>query len=85
MSEKATPKNDSFNIVLLVVLYLLQGIPLGLSFGSVPYLLKSKLNYSDLALFSLSSYPYSLKVYSCYLTQVTMESDRRLDILEEFR
>ncbi|KAJ3256946.1 hypothetical protein HK103_005064 [Boothiomyces macroporosus] len=53
---------DINNIILLVILYLLQGVPLGLSFGSVPYLLKSKLNYSDLALFSLSSYPYSLKL-----------------------
>ncbi|KAJ3326135.1 hypothetical protein HDV06_000011 [Boothiomyces sp. JEL0866] len=53
---------DINNIILLVILYLLQGVPLGLSFGSVPYFLKAKLNYSDLALFSLSSYPYSLKL-----------------------
>jgi PAT family acetyl-CoA transporter-like MFS transporter 1 len=46
----------------LVLLYTLQGVPLGLSFGSIPYLLKSKLTYSDIALFSLSSYPYSLKL-----------------------
>lgn len=43
---------------------LLQGIPLGLSFGSIPFLLKSKLSYSEIALFSLSAYPYSLKVKS---------------------
>lgn len=41
---------------------LLQGIPLGLSFGSIPFLLKSKLSYAELATFSLSAYPYSLKV-----------------------
>jgi hypothetical protein len=41
---------------------LLQGVPLGLAFGSIPFLLKSKLSYADLALFSLSSYPYSLKL-----------------------
>ncbi|KAJ3187267.1 hypothetical protein HK101_009386 [Irineochytrium annulatum] len=41
---------------------LLQGVPLGLTFGSVPFLLKSKLSFSDIALFSLSSYPYSLKL-----------------------
>jgi hypothetical protein len=54
---------DHQSILLLVILYLLQGVPLGLSFGSIPFLLKSKLNYSDLALFSLSSYPYSLKLF----------------------
>ncbi|KAI9364908.1 acetyl-coenzyme A transporter 1-domain-containing protein [Zopfochytrium polystomum] len=53
---------DLGNFSLLVVLYLLQGIPLGLTFGSVPYLLKAKATFSDLALFSLSSYPYSLKL-----------------------
>ena len=53
---------DLKNIFLLVFLYLLQGVPLGLSFGSIPFLLKSKLSYADLALFSLSSYPYSLKL-----------------------
>ncbi|KAJ3183714.1 hypothetical protein HDU85_002143 [Gaertneriomyces sp. JEL0708] len=53
---------DAGNIVLLVCLYLLQGVPLGLSFGAIPFLLKSKLSYGDIALFSLSSYPYSLKL-----------------------
>ncbi|KAJ3183393.1 hypothetical protein HDU87_006712 [Geranomyces variabilis] len=53
---------DRGNVVLLVVLYLLQGVPLGLSFGAIPFLLKSKLSYADIALFSLSSYPYSLKL-----------------------
>ncbi|ORY44040.1 hypothetical protein BCR33DRAFT_233709 [Rhizoclosmatium globosum] len=50
------------DFILLIFLYLLQGIPMGLIFGSVPFLLKAKLSYSDIALFSLSSYPYSLKV-----------------------
>ncbi|KAL2914411.1 hypothetical protein HK105_205978 [Polyrhizophydium stewartii] len=53
---------DYGNIALLALLYLLQGVPLGLSMGSVPFLLKAKLGYGDLALFSLSSYPYSLKL-----------------------
>ena len=42
---------------------MLQGIPLGLSMGSVPFLLKKKLGYAELATFSLASYPYSLKVF----------------------
>ncbi|KAI8842793.1 acetyl-coenzyme A transporter 1-domain-containing protein [Chytriomyces cf. hyalinus JEL632] len=50
------------DFILLIILYLLQGVPLGLIMGSVPFLLKSKLSFGDIALFSLSSYPYSLKL-----------------------
>ncbi|KAI8817124.1 acetyl-coenzyme A transporter 1-domain-containing protein [Fimicolochytrium jonesii] len=53
---------DKGNVILLVVLYLLQGVPLGLTFGAIPFLLKSKLSYADIATFSLSGYPYSLKL-----------------------
>ncbi|KAF9056449.1 acetyl-coenzyme A transporter 1-domain-containing protein [Panaeolus papilionaceus] len=56
-----SPK-DKRAMVLLCVLYLLQGIPLGLALGSVPFLLKEHLSYSQLATFALSSYPYSLKL-----------------------
>lgn len=35
---------------------------MGLAFGSVPFLLKSKLSYSEIGLFSLATYPYSLKL-----------------------
>lgn len=41
---------------------LLQGVPVGLCFGSIPFLLKAKLSYSQIAIFSLSSWPYSLKL-----------------------
>lgn len=40
----------------------LQGIPLGLTFGTLPFLLKSHLSYSQLAIFALSTWPYSLKL-----------------------
>ncbi|KAI9482648.1 MAG: acetyl-coenzyme A transporter 1-domain-containing protein [Benjaminiella poitrasii] len=53
---------DYGNFTLLVILYLLQGVPVGLSFGSIPFLLKAKLSYSQIAVFSLSSWPYSLKL-----------------------
>ncbi|CAM9547476.1 unnamed protein product [Discosporangium mesarthrocarpum] len=49
------------NIALLLVLYTLQGIPLGLS-GSIPFLLQDKVTYSQQALFSLVSLPFSLKL-----------------------
>jgi len=40
-----------------------QGIPLGLALGSLPFIMKAKLSFSDLGLFSLASYPYSLKLF----------------------
>ena len=49
--------SDVPNFILLVILYLLQGIPVGLSFGSIPFLLKAKMSYSEIAIFSLSSWP----------------------------
>ncbi|KAG0309741.1 hypothetical protein BGZ98_008877 [Dissophora globulifera] len=52
---------DSWNFALLVVLYLLQGVPVGLAFGSIPFLLKSKMSYSQIGVFSLAHYPYSMK------------------------
>lgn len=66
LSENREPQtlapSDVPNFILLVVLYLLQGIPVGLSFGSIPFLLKAKMSYSEIAIFSLSSWPYSLKL-----------------------
>lgn len=41
---------------------LLQGVPLGLTFGTLPFLLKPRLSYSALAVFALSTWPYSLKL-----------------------
>ncbi|KAI1308418.1 hypothetical protein EDD11_004308 [Mortierella claussenii] len=52
---------DTWNFVLLVVLYLLQGVPVGLTFGSIPFLLKAKMSYSQIGIFSLAHYPYSMK------------------------
>ena len=56
------PRQDRRNFLLLVLLYFLQGIPMGLATGSVPFLLKPKFTYSQIAVFSLASYPYSLKL-----------------------
>ncbi|KAK9763505.1 hypothetical protein K7432_009748 [Basidiobolus ranarum] len=64
LSEKKEPKvkSDAGNITLLIILYLLQGIPVGLTLGSIPFLLKSKMSYSQIGIFSLAGYPYSLKL-----------------------
>ena len=56
------PMQERRNFVLLVLLYFLQGIPMGLAGGSVPFLLKSHLSYSQIGIFSLAAYPYSLKL-----------------------
>jgi hypothetical protein len=55
-------EQDRRNFLLLVLLYFLQGIPMGLAGGSVPFLLKSHLSYSQIGVYSLSTYPYSLKL-----------------------
>ena len=57
-------KTDQKNFLLLVLLYFLQGIPMGLATGSVPILFKRVVNsYSAMAVFSLAAYPYSLKLF----------------------
>ncbi|MCJ1381970.1 hypothetical protein MMC17_005082 [Xylographa soralifera] len=56
------PPQDRRNFLLLVLLYFLQGIPMGLAGGSVPFLLKKNLSYGQIGVFSLASYPYSLKL-----------------------
>ncbi|KAF3313085.1 hypothetical protein TWF173_006260 [Orbilia oligospora] len=53
---------DQRNFALLVLLYFLQGVPMGLASGSVPFLLKSKLSYAQIGTFSLAAYPYSMKL-----------------------
>ena len=55
-------KKDRSSITLLMILYILQGIPLGFS-GSIPYILMArKVDYKAQALFSLAFYPFSVKL-----------------------
>lgn len=61
-SFSSLPPADKRNFLLLCILYFLQGIPLGLSSGSVPFLLKNYLSYGQIGIFSLAIYPYSLKL-----------------------
>ncbi|PVH16103.1 uncharacterized protein CXQ87_003967 [Candidozyma duobushaemuli] len=61
-SNHSLPKKDLKAFIILVILYTLQGVPVGLAFGSVPFILKSKLSYAQVGVFSLASYPYSLKL-----------------------
>ncbi|PIC43368.1 hypothetical protein B9Z55_004139 [Caenorhabditis nigoni] len=58
----ATLKGDISSILLLLFLYLLQGVPLGL-IGAIPLLLSSKhASYSSQAIFSFAYWPFSLKL-----------------------
>ncbi|KAI5298455.1 hypothetical protein KEM56_004056, partial [Ascosphaera pollenicola] len=59
-SFKDLPAQDQRNFLLLVMLYFLQGIPMGLASGSVPFLLKPYLSYGQIGIFSLASYPLGL-------------------------
>lgn len=69
MSEMIEPEtskeewiDDSMSMVILLVLYTLQGIPMGLS-GSLPLIMKEKgVSYEGLSLFSLVALPFSLKL-----------------------
>ena len=55
-------KGDLGNIMLLMFLYVLQGIPLGLA-GSIPMLLQSrKVTYTEQAMFSFVYWPFSIKL-----------------------
>ncbi|CCE65003.1 hypothetical protein TPHA_0J01820 [Tetrapisispora phaffii CBS 4417] len=63
--SNSLPKRDLPQFYLLVALYFIQGIPIGLSFGTVPFLLKSiikETTFTQLGFFSISTYPYSLKI-----------------------
>lgn len=73
IDEEAGDNDDSFarrkslwddkdSILILLLLYTLQGIPMGLS-GSIPLIMKeSGASYSSLSMFSMVSLPFSLKL-----------------------
>ncbi|EMD41540.1 hypothetical protein CERSUDRAFT_79154 [Gelatoporia subvermispora B] len=54
---------DKRAIALLIILYLIQGFPLGLAMGSIPFILRDHLSYSELGTFSIAGWPYSLKLF----------------------
>ena len=55
-------KGDRMNVALLMLLYVLQGIPLGIA-ASIPYLLQSRhISYKEQAIFSFVFWPFSLKL-----------------------
>ena len=60
--EKANLEGDYYNVALLLLLYVLQGIPLGMA-GSIPMILQNKnISYKQQAMFSFVYWPFSLKL-----------------------
>jgi hypothetical protein len=60
--KKKKRNEDIGNICFLLFLYVLQGIPSGLSF-SIPLILSSrKVSYADQGTFSFASWPFSMKI-----------------------
>lgn len=60
--QNRTIKKDLGNIVFLIFLYFLQGIPLGLT-GSLPFILGSRnVSYADQGTFSFAFWPFALKL-----------------------
>lgn len=61
-SEESDLRGDRWNIAVLFFLYLLQGIPLGLS-AAIPMLMQNRgTSYKEQAEFSFAYWPFSLKL-----------------------
>lgn len=61
-SPEEKTRHDRGSIALLLLLYILQGIPLGLT-GSIPLILQSRhVAYKDQAVFSFAFWPFSVKL-----------------------
>ena len=57
-------QGDFLHVCILFFLYCLQGIPLGLK-SSIPLILtRRNVPYADQATFSISGYPFSMKVHT---------------------
>ncbi|KAF7265759.1 hypothetical protein GWI33_020839 [Rhynchophorus ferrugineus] len=62
VAVRSNVKGDEWNILLLLFLYTLQGIPLGLS-AAIPMILQNRgVSYKQQAEFSFVSWPFSLKL-----------------------
>ncbi|XP_060865229.1 acetyl-coenzyme A transporter 1-like [Metopolophium dirhodum] len=63
LPEKSNLKGDWLNFFLLILLYTIQGLPLGLAIA-LPIIFQSKkiVSYKEQAFFSLVAWPYSVKI-----------------------
>lgn len=61
-AQNITINKDLHNILFLIFLYFLQGIPLGLA-GSLPFILGARnVSYADQGTFSIAFWPFALKI-----------------------
>ncbi|XP_022175893.1 acetyl-coenzyme A transporter 1-like [Myzus persicae] len=67
---KPNLKGDRLNVALLVLLYTLQGIPIGISLAIRTYMQNRKISYVQQAKFSVVDLPYSLKLLWAPLVDV---------------
>lgn len=68
--EKANLSGDYGNVAILFLLYLLQGIPLGITY-SIPILLqKLGVSYKEQAAFSFAFYPFTGEKDVKYVTNL---------------
>ncbi|XP_015372739.1 PREDICTED: acetyl-coenzyme A transporter 1-like [Diuraphis noxia] len=67
---KSNLKGDMLNVALLIVLYMLQGIPIGISLAIRTYMQNRKVSYVQQAKFSVVDLPYSLKLLWAPLVDV---------------
>lgn len=63
--EKETPSisKDLPNLLLLVMLYIFQGLPMGLFLKSIPLLFKKYFSYKDIGVIMMATMPFSFKVF----------------------
>ncbi|CAH1724867.1 unnamed protein product [Aphis gossypii] len=71
-STRPNLKGDRLNVFLLILLYIMQGIPFGFSISALPIILQSKkvVTYGEQALLSYILWPYSLKLLWAPLVDV---------------
>ncbi|XP_027840968.2 acetyl-coenzyme A transporter 1-like [Aphis gossypii] len=72
---KPNLKGDRLNVTLLVLFYMLQGVPIGISFAIRTYMQNMKVSYIQQAKFGMVDIPWSLKLLWAPLVDV-MYSDR---------
>ena len=55
-------KDIKIIVALLTVLYGIQGMIIGIVYETIPMILKSKVSYTQIGFYMLSTYPFSLKI-----------------------
>jgi hypothetical protein len=62
--------DDFRNMFLLVVLYMFQGLPMGLFLQSIPVIFKKYLSYQEVGVIMMATMPYSFKFFWAPLVEL---------------